>query len=193
MKKCEEILKPLNTEDPTCIKSLIYYWFIERYNLNIAEELCLKGLKIAPNHPYFSINYGSILLLQENKRKKGQIFLSTALQNPSIKCFYIARPIIWFLFFFHGPNEKARLIALQKIKKYLCGKNIRNFSENCYFTHNIFKAAEENHPDNLWLIRLVQVFCDQQNISILDSWSKWKKIDSPLTKLNARQKYIECL
>ena len=137
--------------------------------LDQAEKYYLRAYVANSNHVYTLANYAGFLLTRE-KNDKGGLLIEKAISfipDPSIPDLEVK---IWFFAFAHWP-EKRRGEALHKLKRvFLNGDS----SPGSNFSANIAQAKEDNHPDIEWLEELVVVINDEEDISILDKWDKWK-------------------
>jgi hypothetical protein len=99
------------------------------------------------------------------------------LNNPCVKRDLPLKTMGWIILYLFSPIDNIQMKSLKEIKRFLFLDKIRySDSTVCYLDNFVVKAKERNHPDNVWINDIYEVFCKFQDISILDKWEKWKNI-----------------
>ena len=80
--------------------------------------------------------------------------------------------------YIHSPTENTRIQSLSVLKHYLFVENVRlPNGSSCNLECNIEKGVEQGHPDMHWIPKLISVFMNEIDISVLNDWNMWVTVD----------------
>lgn len=148
-----------------------YALFLEQVckEYDLAEQHYLLAYSANPHQVNTLVNFAGFLLSHEKKDEGVQLLEKAISLLPDPESPETAVEI-WFYAFAHRFIKK-RSAALTKLKKALL-EGDRSSGRD--LSANIAQARKDKHPDIEWFEKLAAVINEKEEISILDTWDKWK-------------------
>jgi Tfp pilus assembly protein PilF len=144
-----------------------------RKNYDLAESEYRRALLLSDEDMNCIGNLGG-LLLSVGKTDEGLTLVDRVLASrlPEDKLASVAE--CGFYAFAHRRDEAQRLEGLRTLKRLLV-EGVRSSSWN--LSGNIARALKDGHPHAEWLERLAAVISSSADLSILEEWDVWRKLE----------------
>jgi len=176
IESAEQQYKRALVADPSNVhvaRTYAVFLHLHRKNYESAETQYRRALGLNNEDMNCVGNFGG-LLLAVGKTDEGLTLVDRVLASslPADKLAIGAE--CGFYAFAHRRNEAQRLEGLRTLKRLLV-KGVRSPTWN--FNGNIERALKDGHPHAEWLERLADVISGSADLSILEEWDVWQKLD----------------